>query len=182
MSPIHPGIWLMALGFNVTNGLAIGGWLAGHGPTSQSYWASRSSYVFLGITLWTLGLAGNIWHDEELREIRRKATRKQRAQAEKQRKEASAAGEQPPQSVHKLYMLPENALFQYIFYPHFLCEWIEWAGFWMVGGLAFTPARTFLLNEITTMLPRALQGKRWYIDRFGRETVGSRRAIFPGLL
>lgn len=41
------------------------------------------------------------------------------------------------------------------------------------------PARSFLLNEIATMFPRALQGKQWYIEKFGKERVGWRGAIIP---
>jgi 3-oxo-5-alpha-steroid 4-dehydrogenase 1 len=32
------------------------------------------------------------------------------------------------------------------------------------------------------MLPRALSGKRWYIEKFGEEKVANRKAIIPGLL
>jgi 3-oxo-5-alpha-steroid 4-dehydrogenase 1 len=32
------------------------------------------------------------------------------------------------------------------------------------------------------MLPRAVQGKRWYVERFGEEKVGGRKAIIPGFL
>jgi len=31
-----------------------------------------------------------------------------------------------------------------------------------MAGLHCTPARNFLLNEIATMLPRAIHGKEWY--------------------
>ena len=79
-------------------------------------------------------------------------------------------------------MLPKNGLFHYILFPHYLCEWLEWAGWWMIGGWSCTPARSFLFNEISTMLPRALQGKQWYIEKFGKEKVGDRKAIIPGLL
>lgn len=181
MSPIHPLVWLMAAGFNVTNALAIGGWLAGHGPVTMSYWDGRGSYVPLGMALWALGLMGNMYHDDQLREIRRKAKRKQQKQQQEVDKQQQEANK-PSRGVDKVYMIPENGLFSFILYPHYLCEWIEWSGFWLAGGRAFTPARTFLLNEITTMLPRALQGKQWYIDKFGKEAVGARGAIIPGLL
>ena len=49
-------------------------------------------------------------------------------------------------------------------------------------GWGCVPARTFLLNEIATMLPRALQGKQWYVEKFGKEKVGNRKAVIPGLL
>jgi 3-oxo-5-alpha-steroid 4-dehydrogenase 1 len=52
----------------------------------------------------------------------------------------------------------------------------------MIGGWQCVPARTFLLNEITTMLPRALQGKRWYEKKFGKDKLQGRKAIIPGVL
>jgi 3-oxo-5-alpha-steroid 4-dehydrogenase 1 len=79
-------------------------------------------------------------------------------------------------------MIPKNGLFKYILYAHYFCEWIEWAGWWMIGGLKCQPARTFLINEVSTMLPRALQGKRWYVEKFGKDKVGNRKAVIPGLL
>ena len=52
----------------------------------------------------------------------------------------------------------------------------------MVGGVACGPARAFVVNEVATMLPRALHGWDWYVEKFGRERVGKRKAIIPGLL
>lgn len=51
-----------------------------------------------------------------------------------------------------------------------------------MGGSACVPARNFVLNEVATMLPRALKGRQWYMQRFGKEKVGGRKAIIPGIL
>lgn len=126
--------------------------------------------------VFALGFLGNIYHDDELREIRRAAARNQ------QRRQADQQDPKKKTPVDKVYMMPENGLFKVILYPHYLCEWIEWAGFWMVGGLGCIPARTFLINEIAAMLPRAIRGREWYIDRFGKEKVGRRKAVIPGVL
>jgi 3-oxo-5-alpha-steroid 4-dehydrogenase 1 len=32
------------------------------------------------------------------------------------------------------------------------------------------------------MLPRALAGKRWYEEKFGKDKVAGRKAVIPGLL
>ncbi|KAI9676789.1 MAG: hypothetical protein M1829_002884 [Trizodia sp. TS-e1964] len=159
MSPMHPIVWLGALSFQLANGLSLGGYLGGHGPTSAGAWDSLRMQA--GTVLWAAGLLGNIWHDDELRSIRRGKGK---------------------QGVDKVYAIPQGGLFRYILYPHFLCEWIEWLGYWIIGGWACIPARTFLVNEITTMLPRAVAGRRWYIQRFGREKVGGKKAIFPGAI
>ncbi|RDL37768.1 putative steroid 5 alpha-reductase [Venustampulla echinocandica] len=138
MSPIHPLVWIAALAFQLTNGLSIGGYLGGYGPTASSSWHLAHSRIGLGLLVWTLGLAGNIYHDEVLRQIRR----------------PSQSNKKNP-NVHKVYKIPTGGLFKYVLYPHYLCEWIEWLGFWIIGGWACVPARNFVVNEVATMLPRA---------------------------
>jgi 3-oxo-5-alpha-steroid 4-dehydrogenase 1 len=178
MSPIHIVVCLMALSFQLSNATALGGWLAAYGPVTAAAWSRRSTATLgLGAAVWAAGLAGNIWHDDILRELRRKAAREQ---AEKEAKEGAAAKAQG-KSVDKVYLMPEAGLFRWILYPHYLCEWIEWAGFWAFGGPACIPARSFVVNEVATMWPRARQGYFWYIHRFGKEKVGSRTAILPGI-
>ena len=174
MSPIHPFVCLSACCWNLCNGLSLGGWLAGYGPTTTQDWAGRLYVIEIGLVVWGWALLGNFFHDDDLREIRRSALRRQKETAEKEGK--------PVEGVEKLYMIPKNGLFKYALYAHYFCEWIEWVGFWMVGGLACVPARSFLLNEIATMLPRALQGRRWYVEKFGAEKVGGRKAVIPGIL
>lgn len=170
MSPIHPLIWIFALAFQLCNACCIGGWLAGYGPTTLEDWAGRTYTAEVGMMVFGFGLLANIYHDDDLREIRRASARRQK----RQQKEGG--------NVEKVYMMPENGLFRAIFYPHYLFEWIEWGGWWMIGGLGCVPARIFLVNEIAAMLPRALNGKKWYMENFGKEKVGGRKAIIPGIL
>ena len=118
-----------------------------------------------------------LYHDDELREIRRAAAR---GQVRDSIKEGKKPGNN--KSVAKVYMVPQNGLFRLVLYPHYLVEWIEWGGFWMIGGLGCVPARCFLLNEVTAMLPRAVNGKQWYIKRFGKERIGDRKAVIPWTL
>ena len=176
MSSIHVFVWLSALSFQVINGLVIGGWLAAYGPVTTKDWEGRAPWIELGMIIFALGLLGNMYHDDELREIRRAAARNQKQKAAQQ--EENDEGKR----IDKVYMVPHNGLFSLILYPHYLCEWIEWAGFWMIGGIGCVPARAFLFNEIATMTPRALQGRRWYLARFGKDKIGSRKAVLPGLL
>lgn len=176
MSPIHVLVWVSALSFQIINSTCIGGWLAGYGPTSNEDWQGRVLWLELGLLLFAAGFVGNIYHDDELREIRRVAARKQKKKEETQGENGKG------KSVDKVYMMPENGLFKFVLYPHYLCEWIEWCGFWMIGGSGFVPGRSFVVNEIAAMLPRALQGKRWYIKRFGKDKVGSRKAVIPGII
>lgn len=176
MSPIHLTLALGAFVFQIFNATCIGGWLASYGPLTMADWAGHKPWIGVGMILFALGLLGNIYHDDELREIRRAAARKMKE------RDGDQTNKSREKSVDKVYMMPENGLFRVILYPHYLCEWIEWGGFWMIGGWACVPARCFLINEIATMLPRALQGKKWYIERFGTRKVGSRKAVIPGII
>jgi len=164
MSPIHIIVWLAALCFQLINGASIGGYLAGYGPTTADDWAGRMLTVQIGVVVFVAGLIGNIIHDDELRAIRRNAAK------------SNAKG------ADKVYQVPSNGLFEYILYPHYFCEWVEWLGYWIIGGWACVPARNFLLNELATMTPRALSGRRWYIQKFGAEKIGNRKAVIPGVL
>lgn len=178
MSPIHPLVWASALTFQLCNATSIGCWLAAYGPTTAEAWAATGPFptarFVLGITVFYLGLSANYFHDEELREIRRSEARRQ----ERIRREKGVA---EGKGVEKHYRVPEAGLFRWILYPHYLCEWIEWAGFWMAAGWGCVPARAFLINEVTTMTPRAVRGRWWYLEKFGEEKVGKKWAVLPGV-
>jgi 3-oxo-5-alpha-steroid 4-dehydrogenase 1 len=173
MAPIHIFVWVAALAFQLANGISIGGWLGGYGPTTAKEWTTRTSdwQVWAGIAIWAAGLAGNMWHDDILRDIRRP---KKNGAEDSATKVTTKEG--------KVYAMPERGLFGIILYPHYFTEWIEWCGFWLVGGFACVPARNFVLNEVATMLPRALNGWHWYVEKFGKEKVGSRKAAIPWLI
>ena len=176
MSPIHILVWASALSFQLINATCIGGWLGGYGPTTQDEWTGAAMRLELGLMIFAIGLLGNMYHDDELREIRRAAARNQN------RREKAEGEKGDGKGVEKVYMVPENGLFRVVLFPHYLCEWIEWGGFWMIGGMACVPARTFFINEVATMLPRAVHGKQWYVERFGKEKIGSKKAIIPGII
>ncbi|KAL7967721.1 3-oxo-5-alpha-steroid 4-dehydrogenase domain-containing protein [Trichoderma sp. SZMC 28014] len=177
MSPIHAGVWSLAFGFQVCNALCISSWLSAYGPTTTEAWSSVCSvpqFIF-GIGIFYLGLSSNFFHDEELREIRRREQKRQ------ERIRKKAGGEGQAASVEKHYQIPQAGLFRYMLYPHYLSEWVEWFGFWMAAGWGCTPARAFLVNEIFSMLPRAVNGKKWYMERFGEDKIKKKWAIIPGV-
>ena len=172
MSPIHVLVWASAFLWQLVNGISIGGFLGGYGPTTAHDWDGHYLYIEFGLMVWILGFTMNIWHDDELREIRRAALRRQ---AKEQQGDSG-------KKVDKVYFVPQNGLFWLVLYPHYLMEWVEWFGWWMMAGWGCAPGRNFLINEISTMLPRAIQGRQWYIETFGREKIGSRTAVIPGLI
>ncbi|GFP58520.1 hypothetical protein ACSS6W_005766 [Trichoderma asperelloides] len=177
MSPIHVGVWALAIGFQVCNALCISSWLSAYGPTTTEAWSSACSvtqFIF-GIGIFYLGLSSNFFHDEELREIRRREQKRQERIRKKAGSDSQAAG------VEKHYQIPQAGLFRYMLYPHYLSEWVEWFGFWMAAGWSCAPARAFLVNEIFSMLPRAVNGKKWYMERFGEDKIKKKWAIIPGV-
>jgi 3-oxo-5-alpha-steroid 4-dehydrogenase 1 len=171
MAPIHPFVWVSAAFFQVVNGTCIGAWIGAYGPVTSAEWATRPDWqIYLGTAIWAAGLLGNIYHDDVLRDIRRKAVKKEEVAKEKGEKK------------ERVYEIPEGGLFKLVLYAHYFCEWVEWGGFWLVGGLGCVPARVFLVNEVLTMGPRAWNGWYWYVERFGREKIGSRKAVIPWLV
>ncbi|KAJ9138672.1 3-oxo-5-alpha-steroid 4-dehydrogenase 2 [Pleurostoma richardsiae] len=178
MSPIHIIVWFLGLAFQLVNATCLGSWLAAYGPTTPAAWASRSGLLqfSLGIAVFYLGLAANYVHDDELREIRR---REQLRQEKAAREDPAAAARK---GVEKHYQIPTAGLFRWVLYPHYLAEWVEWAGFYLACGLDCVPARMFLLNEIAAMLPRAVKGKKWYEAKFGEDKIKGKWAVIPGVL
>jgi 3-oxo-5-alpha-steroid 4-dehydrogenase 1 len=173
MAPIHLFVWLAALSVQVLNGISIGAWIGRYGRVTDAAWAGRENQMIWGAGLFTLGLVSNMWHDEELREIRRAEVDKREAEAKKKGTKADLS---------RVYALPERGLFAYVLYPHYLSEWIEWGGYLLFCGLDCVPLQTFLMLEILSMLPRAYNGWYWYVEKFGRKEVGNRKAVIPFLL
>lgn len=173
IAPMHVFVWLSAVCFQVLNATSLGGWLAAYGSVTEDAWRDTVPLpqFALGLLIFYVGLAANCFHDEELREIRRRATARQQ-------KEGDGQGD----GTKKHYSIPQAGLFRYVLYPHYLCEWFEWFGFWMACGFGSRPAMAFLLNEIFVMLPRAVNGRRWYLETFGEYKVGKKYAVIPGLI
>ncbi|KAL8997843.1 MAG: hypothetical protein Q9188_006230 [Gyalolechia gomerana] len=88
MSPMHLFIFLSGLSFQIINGTCIGGYLAGYGPTTVQDWACTAPRIEVGMMIFFFGFIGNIYHDDELREIRRAAARNQKRKAETQGEKA----------------------------------------------------------------------------------------------
>ena len=176
MSPLHILVVLFAIFWQVANGGLLGSWLAAYGPVHESDWTPASNVRFvIGIVIWWAGLSSNFFHDEALRAIRNKEQKRLDTLAREN-------GGKYDGTVKKHYEIPEAGLFKYALFAHYFCEWIEWFGFYMACGFGSVPARTFFLNEIFVMLPRALTGKKWYIEKFGADRIGKRKAVIPGLI
>jgi 3-oxo-5-alpha-steroid 4-dehydrogenase 1 len=181
MSPIHILVWAFALIFQLFNGSMLGSWLGGYGPTTQAEWKQQWTFGIaqfaLGSVLWFGGLLANYYHDDELREIRRRVQDRHVRDQAKQKQQQNGN----KIDVEKHYEIPQAGLFRYMLYPHYFVEWIEWTGFWMMCGFNCRPAMAFVVNEVFAMFPRAVSGKKWYVQRFGEDKVGKKWAVIPGI-
>ncbi|CAA7262803.1 unnamed protein product [Cyclocybe aegerita] len=188
--------------FNVFNGSIMGAYLSS--PAAGTYLATVRPIFYIGLALWAVGFVGNVYHDEILLNIRRKAKSKAKAPSGK------------TQGEH--YSIPYGGLYSIISYPNYFCEWIEWFGFALAASpLPFTlseiadisipsvfsslfnpqtyshiiaapgsqffptlsPPWIFLANEIVLMLPRAYRGHQWYQNKFGDAYPKNRKAVVP---
>ena len=112
MAPTHALLTLAAVAFNLANGSAIGAWLGGYGSAATvPVWQ-----LGLGSALFLLGLCGNVYHEEVLRDIRRTSGNPATSgAAAKDGNEAPAVSSADGQ---RLYKIPQGGLFAYCYYPH----------------------------------------------------------------
>jgi len=192
MSPIHLRVAIAMSIFQYLNSTSLAGWLCYNAQyqhqhqqiTSLSPPSSNNSAIIaplsiLGLLLFTTGLTTNILAEQTLFTLRRAAA------ARKSRSEGK-----PTISYQKVYVVPPaTGLFKYILFPHYTAEWLEWTGYWILGGAwglgwawSDSAAMMFLVNEVVSMTPRAVEGVKWYRDRFGARSVAGRRGVLPGLL
>ncbi|PWW71949.1 hypothetical protein C7212DRAFT_360402 [Tuber magnatum] len=170
MGPMNFIMVCAGVSFNIINGSAIGGWLGGYGSAAHV----PAWQISIGSAMFVLGLWGNMYHEEILREIRRDDSFEK--DAEKEGRVVMSNG--------RVYKIPEGGLFKWVWTPHYFCEWIEWSGYVIAGGgfVNFLPATLFVVNELATMLPRAIQQKRWYGNKFNKDVLPERKAAIPGVI
>ena len=172
MSPIHAGIATMMSIFQFVNSSNIACWLV-YSTTTQDVTAINYPLALFGLLLFLLGLQGNIMAEHKLFDLRRGAAKR------KAKSEGKAVV-----SYEKVYVLPPaEGFYKYTLYPHYAIEWAEWVGYWVLGGAVGlgwnTPAGWFVLAEVASMLPRAVDGRKWYEKKFGEKRVGGRGGALP---
>lgn len=190
-SKAHISVTLSGIFFNSVNGSLLGTYVssaacAAYTLNSQTNANVRGIQTLIGIALYTVGLLGNIHHDEILYDLRRDALKKK---AQAQARGDEKAGSKPH------YGIPYGGLYRFISYPNYFCEWIEWTGYALIGapfpslltgGLdAFTtaaPPWLFVFAEVLLMAPRAIRGHEWYHSKFPDTYPKERRVVIPFIL
>lgn len=155
----------------------MGAYLSSPAAASFLSRAPAQPRFWLGLFMWIFGFAGNIIHDEMLLNLRRG----------KNVQDTKGKGEKPH------YSIPRGLLYEYVSFPNYFCEWIEWTGFALAaapiptftsGNALFqtlSPPWLFVLAEILVMLPRAWKGHKWYRTRFPNYPR-NRKVVIPYIL
>ncbi|KAK6518906.1 hypothetical protein TWF281_003596 [Arthrobotrys megalospora] len=193
-APAHIIVLIIATYFNYLNGYSLSSFLIlkqGVIPqTTGSWWELRFT---IGVCLWVIGFWGNIWHEDVLYEIRRRAKREHLESARGKKEDGLGEGVERvvvpgkrfvvrAENSGHVYEIPEGGLWEYCWHPHYFMEWVEWTGFLIAaGGWECAPAVNFLVNEIASMTPRAFQGVEFYKRKFGRR-LPKRKAVVPFLV
>jgi hypothetical protein len=129
-------IALMALVFNLSNGLVLGTWL-GQMSELDSSWLSDTRFI-LGALVFVTGMAINIRSDNYLISLRK-------------------PGE-------KGYKIPRGGLFEKVSCPNHFGEMLEWFGYAIMCWAI--PVLGFALWTVLNVLPRSLAHHRWYKEKF----------------
>lgn len=115
---MHLSVFLSAIIFNLMNGFLMGSsieGLVGLTKIEQRNYGIEPGFTllyFAGIALFLLGFAGNVASDEILYNLRRNRP---------------AVPSSAP--VSERYSIPHGFLYDYISFPNYFTEWIEWSGF-----------------------------------------------------
>ncbi|KAI9507270.1 hypothetical protein F5148DRAFT_141557 [Russula earlei] len=205
----HLAVVAAALAFNLPNGFLLAAFLTSAPTAARLARAPSSARFWTGLALWLAGFVGNVYHDEILLNIRRKAIAKGKA---RELEEDAAQARRP----RPHYAIPYGGLYSLVSFPNYLCEWVEWFGFALaaspspdfallpaaeallaaargarlaeIGRLllpfvdSVSPPWAFFFVEIATMVPRAVRGHQWYRQRFKGSYPRERRAVVPWLL
>ena len=111
---------------------------------------------FLGLILFIYGFYINYTSDDILIGLRSKSTPERK------------------------YHIPNEGFFKYVTCANYFGEIIEWIGFhlmcWNYASLVF------IIGTCTNLIPRAIQSRKWYFEKFGSKYPKERKAIIPFIL
>jgi protein-S-isoprenylcysteine O-methyltransferase Ste14 len=139
-----------AVCFNLVNA-GLNGFYLGTIAHYPDAWLADPRFV-LGIAVFVIGAAINIWADNKLIALR--------------------TGDEG-------YVIPRGGLFDWISCPNLFGEIVEWCGFALMCWSL--PALSFAIWTAANLIPRALSHHAWYRRHFADYPPG-RRAVIPFLL
>ncbi|OGM47077.1 hypothetical protein ABOM_003746 [Aspergillus bombycis] len=164
-----------------------------------------SDYLpYLGLVLFFLGMAGNIISERTFFRLRREAADQLHTQKESHAKNAANKYSKvyvipPAQGLFRFILYP-HYVFEWLEWTGFIL--VGTAVYPASGAVApelslapwLTPAAAlaqrlrvplplaavvFVVNVVTSMVPQARLGMKWYLSRFGKDKIAGRGAVVP---
>ncbi len=189
-SKSHIIVPLAAIFFNTINGSLMGSYLSSPSAETFLQGAFHRPLFWLGLGMWAFGLAGNIYHDEVLLNIRRRAKPGNKSKGKDYGTNSTSVNNT---NTKEHYAIPHGGLFSLVTFPNYFCEWTEWLGFAIAASpfpsfsstatllATLSPPFIFFLSEILLMIPRAYKGHQWYHKRFP-DYPKNRKVVIPYLV
>jgi 3-oxo-5-alpha-steroid 4-dehydrogenase len=112
----------------------------------------NSPTSIVGVGLFAIGLAGNLYHHILLRNLR------------------SSAGE-------KKYVVPRGGLFEYVACPHYLFEVVSWLGIGVYGRAVIGYAVAWGFSGY--LMGRSISTTAYYLAKLGEEYPKTRKHMIP---
>ena len=157
LSPTRVDVVLLALCFNLANGVWIGRQCA-------SWKTNSTSALIIGLCIFFTGFVGNQWSDDVMAEQR----------------QSPSNGTIKVESKGKTYVLLNKGIYKYVIAPNYSFEFIEWIGFaLLLEAKKFSPAWVFVLWTFCNLGPRGRLHLEWYRENFGANAVKNRKAMIP---
>ncbi|MCA9098453.1 MAG: DUF1295 domain-containing protein, partial [Planctomycetaceae bacterium] len=145
-------IVLASIGFNGVNGWVNAYVLTAPWAAYPDSWLADPRFI-LGLAVFIIGAAINIWSDNRLIALRRE----------------NAAE----------YSIPKGGMFRFISCPNHFGEMLEWTGYAILAWNL--PALSFAVWTAANLGPRAISHHRWYRENF-TDYPKDRKAFIPFLL
>ncbi|KNG82817.1 3-oxo-5-alpha-steroid 4-dehydrogenase family protein [Aspergillus nomiae NRRL 13137] len=176
----------------------------GFGDTSSTRPVISEYLPYLGIVLFFLGMAGNIISERTFFRLRREEADKLHAQKDNHAKDAANKYSKvyviPPAKGLFRFILYPHYVFEWLEWTGFVL--VGTAVYPASGAVApemslapwLTPAAAlaqrlrvplplaavvFVVNVVTSMVPQARLGMKWYLSRFGKDKIAGRGAVVP---
>ncbi|KAJ3128786.1 Steroid 5-alpha-reductase det2 [Nowakowskiella sp. JEL0407] len=177
IAPVSIGLILSACMLNTVNGYMNG---RSHGPLN-TYTGDeiREPYVWVGMATFLWGFLSNIYCDQLMFYLRRKAIERYNdsKKGDKANVDVSDLVIGPTGSI---YVIPTGYLYEYVSCAPYFAECVEWLG-WAIASQR-PSAFTFSIFVFANLVPRAISSHKWYLQKFGEKYPKNRKAVIPFLL